>query len=423
MRIREVFKFIQSRLPLVDVIQTTKTPYPGRLIFDHLPKTGGQAVYTWLASELGTGNVCYVNNFDESVRNIIRLYGGVYSIISGHLVFAPGEGLDPRYQYVTLLREPVDRTVSWIYYLLNEKQNGGFKDIYINGARDFIESDGEVANPQFITSLTNPYVNHFTGIESIEPREDKIKVESSLKILKKYALVGRYEEMDKFIHNFGRLLGIPTQRKLEVVNKTSVRPNKDEISSRLMSKIIELNSMDIELYRTVSQWSSSESRVLNHHQPSSVSRWVKQDLPQPYVVITSGLTIDLALPPRLSTFVRGSQIVFELILTMDLRFENPYLCLHILDTDKRRVFASNSALLGCTKSISDPGTYRASFELNADFPVGRYYAGFVFIERAATGERQLTWLDSLCEFYIVSNGDLRVSGYCPVPIVFNVVKV
>jgi len=32
-------------------------PFNGRVIFDHLPKTGGQAVNAWLTNMLGTGTV------------------------------------------------------------------------------------------------------------------------------------------------------------------------------------------------------------------------------------------------------------------------------------------------------------------------------------------------------------------------------
>ncbi len=69
--------------------------FPGRIIFDHLAKTAGQAVNAWLQQELGTGSV--TDNLIGSQRELIQGYGGNYSIIGGHFSF-DGSGFDPRYQ-------------------------------------------------------------------------------------------------------------------------------------------------------------------------------------------------------------------------------------------------------------------------------------------------------------------------------------
>ena len=91
----------------------TKSPvFAGRVIFDHLPKTAGQAINSWLTKELGGG--CVTTNLNGQHEDLIRLYGGEYSIISGHVYFQ-GNGLDPRYHYMTSLREPLDRVVSWLF--------------------------------------------------------------------------------------------------------------------------------------------------------------------------------------------------------------------------------------------------------------------------------------------------------------------
>jgi len=57
-------------------------PFNGRVIFDHLPKTGGQAVKAWLTNTLGTGTV--TTNLIGEHRALIRRYGGAYAVISGH---------------------------------------------------------------------------------------------------------------------------------------------------------------------------------------------------------------------------------------------------------------------------------------------------------------------------------------------------
>ena len=88
--------------------------FGGRVVFDHLPKTAGQAVNAWLRAELGES--CVTTNLIGEHRALIHQYGGDYSVISGHVHFSR-EGLDPRYQYITCLREPIDRAVSWLFFV------------------------------------------------------------------------------------------------------------------------------------------------------------------------------------------------------------------------------------------------------------------------------------------------------------------
>ena len=64
-------------------------PYSGRLIFDHFPKTAGQAVNAWLTEELGSGIVS--QNLIGNHREMIDR-AGHYSIISAHVHFGEGGG-------------------------------------------------------------------------------------------------------------------------------------------------------------------------------------------------------------------------------------------------------------------------------------------------------------------------------------------
>jgi len=57
-------------------------PFNGRVIFDHLPKTGGSATRVWLVSALGPASVMSVLGGDH--RTLIRRFGGEYPIIAAH---------------------------------------------------------------------------------------------------------------------------------------------------------------------------------------------------------------------------------------------------------------------------------------------------------------------------------------------------
>ena len=100
---------------------STRRVFPGRIIFDHLPKTAGMSINSWLIDSLGDG--CVIPNLIGMHSDLIVSYGGLYSIISGHIHFSAREGLDPRYQYITCIREPIDRVVSWLYFVSNNIYN------------------------------------------------------------------------------------------------------------------------------------------------------------------------------------------------------------------------------------------------------------------------------------------------------------
>lgn len=96
------------------LIYLTARPFDGRVIFDHLPKCAGQAVNAWLRACLGSASV--TENLIGEHRSLIRAFGGNYPVISGNLDFQK-RGMDPRYKYITILRESLDRAISWLYYI------------------------------------------------------------------------------------------------------------------------------------------------------------------------------------------------------------------------------------------------------------------------------------------------------------------
>ena len=78
----------------------TPQPYAGRLVFDHFPKTAGQAINGWLRDVLGERTVM---KSTIAVHSELLEKSAEYPIVSGHIFFKEGEGLDPRFQYATLL--------------------------------------------------------------------------------------------------------------------------------------------------------------------------------------------------------------------------------------------------------------------------------------------------------------------------------
>jgi hypothetical protein len=94
------------------------------LIFEHIPKTAGSTLRIVLWNQFGAGHVVHTNMRDpgprtEELRQRI-LTGRPLRAISSHIGYGLHERLpgDLRYAHITMLRHPLDRTLSHYYYAL-----------------------------------------------------------------------------------------------------------------------------------------------------------------------------------------------------------------------------------------------------------------------------------------------------------------
>lgn len=388
--------------------------FPGRVIFDHLPKTAGQAVNAWLMQVLGPG--CVTPNLNGDHRDLIRRHGGLYSVISGHVHFQNAGRLDPRYQYMTCFREPVDRAISWIFYVLNDAGIARDTIPLKNGARQFLSTEGCESSTEFFESITNPYTEHFCRIFGDGSECDDLKIANALAAVQQYDVIGVYETMPQFLADVADLIGIPAPRELARVNVTSERRTVDEISPALRERIIALNQLDLRLYTEVVAWKASAAKEESTRpSPLTVPKWTRYEPVLGRVVTTPDITISAA------TLCDGYDIRHGQLMTFDVDFllarevMDVEMGIHLFDSDRRCAFGINSALLGQTRQSLPAGPYRVSHNLVADLPAGKYTAGFAFVERLPNGPRELAWHDVMCEFQVYHQVNQVFSGHSYLP--------
>jgi hypothetical protein len=384
-------------------------PYPGRVIFDHLAKTGGQAVNAWLTAELGTG--CVSGPVNGEHRDVIRHFGGAYSVITGHIAFNEGDTLDPRYDYVTLLREPVDRVVSWIYYLLHDVEPGAATRPLIEGARTFLATDGRESTPEFELSISNLATEHF---RTASGRSDTgtAGLAAALDVLSRYRVVGIYERLGEFAAAFADLLGVARPPSLPRINITSSRPRVDAIPDALRMRIRELNALDLVLYETV-----RSGMYLPPATPAPIAPfarnggWSRYDWPPPRDRDDPEVALTFVSGPRERRARAGDRVQFVVEVALQRPVRNLLLGIHIFDVYGNWAFGTNNELLQQSLGLG-PGRYRAVFTVSASLPIGTYTAGFSTQERVSDSEvRPLVWYDRLNTFDVVSPVSMPFAGH------------
>ncbi len=225
---------------------------PDRYLFVHIQKTGGIALRERLINHFGARAVYPARGVDgedpvelvlsvDHLRRRLAARGDEIRVVAGHFPLCTAELLDGEWTTLTLLREPVARTLS---YLRHHRENvradraRSLEEIYDDPSRfhGFVE-------------------NHMTRMLSLTPAEiadramltrvrmGRERLERAKEALARVDAVGLQERFEAFCDElsarFGWQLGEP-----EVVNASA----PTEVSDAFRARIAEENALDVELY-------------------------------------------------------------------------------------------------------------------------------------------------------------------------------
>jgi GT2 family glycosyltransferase len=222
-----------------------------RCFFVHMQKTAGTALRRGLINHFGKRAVYPTQGVDgtdptqlvtstDYLRERLAARGDEIEAITGHFPLCTMELLDGRYTTVTLLREPVERTLSYLRH--HRKEEPADRD------RSLMEI---YEDPFRFNSFVH---NHMTKMLSITPAEmtdgmltpvelDRTHLERAKEALTGIDGVGLQERLDDFFDwlgaRFGWRLGEP-----ETLNTT----DPVDVSQSFRARIAEDNALDVELY-------------------------------------------------------------------------------------------------------------------------------------------------------------------------------
>lgn len=388
--------------------------FDGRVIFDHLPKTAGQAVNAWLTSSLGSG--CVTPNLIGDHRELIRRYGGEYSVISGHLGFH-GEGLDSRYRYLTCFREPIDRAISWIFFVLKNHEKDQLRELWVEAER-FFETDGNELGAIFKGYINNPYVEHFAAAIDMDCSTDDQKLENALRVVESYDVWGLYEQMPRFLADVADLIGLPAPETLARVNVTRERLGVNQINDSLRARLEELNALDLQLYAELKRRYDLKPVFFKGNEQVMRRAWLPYEKASDREYLEPGVVVLGFSSSNSNVVVRGEFVRFEVDISLAQVVDELEVGIHVFDSEKRWAFGVNSSLLSRAMKNHPAGLHRFSYYFIADLPDGAYTIGFAAAEKAGERPRELAWFDRLLDFRVETARRSPGVGYADLPVEF-----
>jgi len=209
------------------------------VIFVHIPKTAGTSVQKIFATWFGKGLIRHYADgitgelppvFDlrhsESATQAVCLYG--------HFNQLRGFGIPGRYdfvtQYLTIVRDPIEQTISEYFYIRRVGRN--WKDqsrVPTGSLEDHIAS----AKPNFL--------NHFPDVITKDNYRDVIE--------EKFIAVGTTEQLEATINLFAKCLGF----KPVEIPRENVTLRDQEISDAHRTAFIERNKLEYLVYEYCKQ--------------------------------------------------------------------------------------------------------------------------------------------------------------------------
>ena len=228
-----------------------------QLCFIHVPKTGGTSLAKIIGAHFPQTDICELPVWNKLPRYSINFTSPRF--ISGHAYYEVHKFLAPDALFMTILRDPVERTLSAYAQMLrgpfdlSDKLEWPFEkhpqDVTLEEFLDPPYSDWSVTNlaTRYLAADFEPPITKIQDIAAAVEQHARLDLEVAKQRLSTFLFVGLMEEFEKTLdlaaYTFG-WMRLNTQH----LNAAPERLTRDQLPSHLLEKIKSINALDIKLY-------------------------------------------------------------------------------------------------------------------------------------------------------------------------------
>lgn len=236
-------------------METQPGNYP--IIFTHIPRSAGTTLVKIISNQYATDRqfFFYVKEKGGTTETALREFGNLpeerrkkIQLLLGHTSYGIHRYYET-YTYIALLRDPVDRAVSYYYYVLKLKEHYLHNAVVGNRMRleEFVASG-------MSAELDNIQTRQLSGIQ-VSPGskcDEKWLETAKQNIVRHYAVCGITEQFDESLILMKRLFGWRHPFYIEL-NRIDHKPPRQQLPASTIRIIEQTNPLDVELYRFARQ--------------------------------------------------------------------------------------------------------------------------------------------------------------------------
>jgi hypothetical protein len=220
-------------------------------VFVHLPKTAGSSFNAAARKNLGRQALSPDSLASHlSKADAARLER--FTMITGHISMADVKVHFPDRMILTILREPVDRCVSW-YYFSRKGNVPAFAAHYAAAKNNSIEDYFALDYKVTYRHIFNRQVRQLGAHVLNEDVDLDRALENAKETLRAAVWVGRQEHLAADLERLGQRVPELANLSLPSVYANKDRKPRDELAPGLVRRIRALNEYDTELYEFASR--------------------------------------------------------------------------------------------------------------------------------------------------------------------------
>lgn len=397
-----------------------------RLFFDHLPKTAGTSLHALFRRIYG--DTAVPPKFVNLRIHEARARHPTAKVLLGHVRLMPGDTLPPDFLSITVLRDPIDRIVSEYFYRLHDVSpvsSHGPQGLTSSGFDEFVASGGDGS-----IELANYQAKHFalySGLPGTWHSEEELR-DRAVAALERFDLVGLTQELQAFVDVLGWKLGWEEPVEVPVENRTSARPQLQEVDAGTLRRLRELNAADISLCEYAADrlkralrdcvrqsYRRSVERVgvaVPHSPAPGTGPAAQGDTavvhgPAPSEFGDRAIEIaGIALTGAISAgecLLAGESATVAIVLDCHVDCDDLTVGFHIQDDTGAVAFGTNSRLLGYELRVLAHRRYRVLFSFMNILGLGDYRLGAAAHTGYSHLNRCFHWIDQRARFRVSGN--------------------